>query len=380
MKFRFLAIAAALVACAFSANAQQEEKLGNDWFIGISGGVISTTTNHMNTPQPYFAIEAGKYFSPVWGGRITIAGPVQKFDRMVGSWYIQNEEKWTRKQYFGELNLDGILNLSQLFSKKSFPRFDAYLFAGPTMNIATKCTQFTGQQTSDGTLVVEEANNVVARFGATAGLGLAYNITKKIALGVEYRAAVTPSIFGDASKGRTWENTNRFTLRLAYTFGGRLGKDGYAAKYGKNTVKEVVKEVEKEVIKEVEKEVVKEVRVVDKVYEKAVNTANLASSAVFFELGKSVIDNKDKVRLMHLATAIKADKSDAVYEISGHADKATGSAQGNMILSEKRAQAVYDYLVSQGVDKAKLKIVANGGVDNLFFDEASLSRVVIIQK
>ena len=120
MKLRYFAVAAALLATVFSANAQ-DEKLGNDVWIGINGGILSTTTNHLNAPQPYFGIEVGKWFTPVWGARLGVAGPFQFFDEHTGAWQKQGQQPWSKKQLFGELNVDGIVNLSQAISKASLP-------------------------------------------------------------------------------------------------------------------------------------------------------------------------------------------------------------------------------------------------------------------
>ncbi len=366
MKLRYFAIVAAVLATVFSANA--EEKLGNDIWIGVNAGVISTQTTHFNTPAPYVGIELGKWFTPVWGARIDIAGPCQYFDK--NNKVLMNGNDWSKQQYFGELNVDGILNISQAISKKSLPLVDFYLFLGPTMNIASKCTEFTGSLDNDGKFIVEEVPGMKARFGATAGLGLGFNLSKCCNLGLEWRTGVTPSVFGAVSyPGDKAQNTNRFTVRFAYTFGGRLGKDGFAKKHGRVEEKLVEVPVEKIVEKEVIKEVVKEV---------AKEVANPAASYVFFKIDKANLTNPDKVRLDAVAAAIKAGAKDVVYTISGFADKATGSASYNKTLSEKRAKVVYDYLVKAGVDANQLKVEANGGVDNMFFNQASLSRVTII--
>jgi OOP family OmpA-OmpF porin len=47
-------------------------------------------------------------------------------------------------------------------------------------------------------------------------------------------------------------------------------------------------------------------------------------------------------------------------------------------LSEKRAQAVYDAFIKEGVDKKQLELIGNGGTPNMF-DKDSLNRVVIME-
>lgn len=373
MKLKKLAIAVALIGCVFSANAQQqEEKLGNDWFLGIGGGVISVTTDHFNAPSFYGQLQVGKYFTPVWGGRLDIAGPFQTFGENNGVFEVEGATKWTTKnKLFGEINLDGILNLSQLISKASIPLVDFTIFVGPTMNLSSKGFEDTGKNTAAGRMIVAPADGVKARFGATAGVGLSFNLSKYIALGIEGRTGVTPSIFGDISRWHKAEMTNRLTLNLVWTIGGKLGKEGFAKKWGR--VEKVVETVEVPVEKVVEVPV-------EKVVEKVVEVANPAATSVFFEINKANLTKKDKVRLAQFAEAIKAGGKNVKYTISGYADKATGSAKTNQTLSEKRAKVVYDELVANGVNPDQLEMVANGGVDPMFYNSNVLSRVAIIGK
>ncbi len=70
-------------------------------------------------------------------------------------------------------------------------------------------------------------------------------------------------------------------------------------------------------------------------------------SITFFEIGKTTLSEKEKVRLNITAEQIKKSPADKVYHIQGHADPQTGSAARNQKLSEARAKAVYDYLISQ---------------------------------
>ena len=94
----------------------------------------------------------------------------------------------------------------------------------------------------------------------------------------------------------------------------------------------------------------------------------------------SWLASKDKARIKLYAESILASKDDSVFEVAGYADKKTGSAKTNQKLSEKRAQAVYDALIAEGVPASRLEKKAYGGVDAIFFNNDVLSRTVIIRK
>ncbi|RAU83056.1 OmpA family protein [Pontibacter arcticus] len=86
------------------------------------------------------------------------------------------------------------------------------------------------------------------------------------------------------------------------------------------------------------------------VYLKPVKSgAAVVLSNLFFDTNKYKLDPKSKTELDKLISFIKQNQS-IKLEISGHTDD-VGSDQANLELSSKRAQAVVDYLVSQGVPK-----------------------------
>ena len=75
-----------------------------------------------------------------------------------------------------------MLNLTTLFGGYNPNRVvDFYLFAGPTMNLSSKGTEFTGGMVGDAYQLAAN-DDVKARFGATAGLGLGFNLKQKLAL------------------------------------------------------------------------------------------------------------------------------------------------------------------------------------------------------
>ncbi len=80
---------------------------------------------------------------------------------------------------------------------------------------------------------------------------------------------------------------------------------------------------------------------------------------ILFDFGKATVGSQAKAKLESEGLPKLMERSEVRYVISGHADE-LGSAQYNQALSEKRAEAVRSYLVSNGVDASKIQIVAFG--------------------
>jgi OmpA-OmpF porin, OOP family len=86
---------------------------------------------------------------------------------------------------------------------------------------------------------------------------------------------------------------------------------------------------------------------------------NLASTELF-EFNKAVLTQEARAKLDAEVVAKLRDLKDVRFIIvNGHADR-LGSPQYNQKLSEKRAEAVRAYLVSKGVDAAKVETLGFG--------------------
>lgn len=98
--------------------------------------------------------------------------------------------------------------------------------------------------------------------------------------------------------------------------------------------------------------------------------------SVFFNINSSEIaSQKDLVNVKALAQYAK--DNGCKLNVTGYADSATGSAEINQKLSEKRAATVADELVKMGVDRANINTVGKGGNNDL--SPVSFNRRVIVQ-
>ena len=79
---------------------------------------------------------------------------------------------------------------------------------------------------------------------------------------------------------------------------------------------------------------------------------------VYFDSGNAKLRPESLPRLDSVVEYMTHKKS-ARIEISGHTDN-VGNPKGNKDLSERRAQVCRDYLVSKGIDAARVTAVGNG--------------------
>ena len=87
---------------------------------------------------------------------------------------------------------------------------------------------------------------------------------------------------------------------------------------------------------------------------------NTMSTAALFDFDKAVLKEAGKVALHELGDAIKAKGAKVVdIDIIGHTDS-VGPAEYNMGLSIRRAEAVRDYIVSEGIDATIIDVGGEG--------------------
>ena len=79
---------------------------------------------------------------------------------------------------------------------------------------------------------------------------------------------------------------------------------------------------------------------------------------MFFETGASDLKPESAAELDRLAELLNKNPLLKI-QINGHTDN-TGNDESNMLLSEKRAKAVYDYLVTRQINLQRLRFRGYG--------------------
>jgi outer membrane protein OmpA-like peptidoglycan-associated protein len=83
------------------------------------------------------------------------------------------------------------------------------------------------------------------------------------------------------------------------------------------------------------------------------------NGAVLFEFNRAVLLPIARTRLEEVATALKEMADGSTMIVEGHTD-ARGSDDGNLALSQARAEAVVSFLVSRGVEPTRIRAVGRG--------------------
>ena len=104
--------------------------------------------------------------------------------------------------------------------------------------------------------------------------------------------------------------------------------------------------------------------------------ATACDFTVYFGYASSEINDTDLARLRRFAADIA--NGNGYYRIDGYSSP-DGNPYRNEQLSQERAEAVYWYLLSQGVDESRLAPIGNGP-SHEYDGEAALNRIVKITK
>ena len=100
-------------------------------------------------------------------------------------------------------------------------------------------------------------------------------------------------------------------------------------------------------------------------------------ATLYFDSNSAKISVREKAHLDYYIENVLA-KTNNNITVYGNADKKTGTEAINNKIAGKRAETVKNYLVSKGIDEARINVVNNGANENAF-DPYQLNRCVVIK-
>ena len=348
-------VTALLAAFAFSAKAQEFEP---GLYLQLQGGAAydlgESTVCKLISPAAQVGI--GYRFSEVFGARISVNG-----------WQARNYTSGSEILYkyrFVQPALDLQFDLGNLFAGWNPDRvFNTYWFIGAGAPVGFDNADAIDLAKSGEKLsLLWEPTKVF--WGARTGLGADIRISDHVAFNLELNANMYPDTFNskkavDIAPGPDW----RFNALAGFTFrfGGKKAPKAapvvIPAPQRREEAKPVREEPKKEVVvTEPEKE-----DIGPAIYQGA-------DVDIFFDLNKSQIRDDQVLTLNRLVSYLR-NNPDIKIQLDGYADRATGTPEINQELSEQRVAAVRQFLVSRGIENARVKTAAHGDTIQPFSGE-----------
>lgn len=356
----------------------QTNTFWHNWFVSVGGGAQVYFGDHdkqmkfFDRLAPNLDIAVGKWFTPGIGVRLMYSGLSLK--GATQTWGGEGVHD-TGKHVDGKYTHDyGFLNESEFdfYNIHADVMFNmSNLLCGYNENRIWNCTPYVGL----GWMLTWESPRA-REVSANIGILNSFRLCKCLDLNLDVRGTVVNDRFEGEFGGRKEEGMLSASLGLTYKF----------AKRGWERSKTIIR-YDNQAINDMRAQLDALTRENDRL-KKALAAGNnkeaetivkaIAANLVIFKINTATLSNEARANLGLLAEVIKRGSSDAVYTVTGYADKGTGNAEINQRLSEQRAKAVYDCLVDEfGVPSKQLRIDYKGGVENMFYNDPRLSRAVI---
>ncbi len=99
----------------------------------------------------------------------------------------------------------------------------------------------------------------------------------------------------------------------------------------------------------------------------------LVLNNIFFDSGESTLKEESKLELSHLIKILN-DNPTLKIEISGHTDN-VGNPGSNLLLSQKRAKSVMQYLIQHKISSSRLKAIGQGSKFPVADNKTELGRL-----
>ena len=393
---------AILCGALASATAQEQDttiyEFRPHWYIMGGFGyqyTIGETKDALALSYMNAQIGVGYNFTPVWGLRLAINGwesraAYQPGEELAADGVQGQNWKW----YYVAPALDVTMDLTNLFGGYKPKRVvNVGLILGGGANIFFK---------NDEAKTAKDNLNSYAAYGnhlgddilyyywegckasplGQAGLYIDFRITDKFRLGLEG----TGNIVMDKYNSRYAHNPDWYINALVtakYNFGGTY-KEKKVDKSDLYPCPPIPVPVEVHDTVYIEGEI-DTLAIISAAKNKQGNgTALLAMTdslrtEIFFPISSDKVSVTEAVKLRHILDFMEKYPNSKVL-VTGHADKATGTAKFNQMISEKRANVVKEYLLSQGISEDRITVKAMGDTDNPYNkkdDSPVLNRVSI---
>ena len=317
----------------------ETDEFRGHWYIQVQGGVGQTVgeTSFGSLISPSAAFNFGYRFTPVWGLRAGISG-------WQGKGAVLGPTEVYRYSYL-QGSVDVTADICGIFSGYRAGRsLSPYLFAGVGVNGGfnnSEANSLSGRFPADNLLWTGRSILPAGRFG----LGTGIRITDAVHFNVEVNA----NILGDRFNSKRGSAVDWQLGALAgFTFNIGLKKGRKAEPVPSSAPVPVAvqmpepsepSEPSRPGAAEPSSESVDSAESGEPSSAESAPLFNPVQEDIYFSIGKSVIRPGEKTKLAEVVSLLES-YPEAVITVTGHADRATGSAGRNLELSKERARNV----------------------------------------
>ena len=353
----------------------ETDEFRGHWYIQVQGGVGQTVgeTSFGSLISPSAAFNFGYRFTPVWGLRAGLSG-------WQGKGAVLGPTEVYRYSYL-QGSVDVTADICGIFSGYRAGRaLSPYLFAGVGVNGGfnnSEANSLSGRFPEDNLLWTGRSILPAGRFG----LGTGIRITDAVHFNVEVNA----NILGDRFNSKRGSAVDWQLGALAgFTFNIGLKKGRKAEPVPSSAPVPVAvqmpepsepSEPSRPGAAEPSSESVDSAESGEPSSAESAPQFNPVQEDIYFSIGKSVIRPGEKTKLAEVVSLLES-YPEAVITVTGHADRATGSAGRNLELSKERARNVAAALMDGGVSGDRITVLYKGDTENPY-SEPERNRVAI---
>lgn len=342
----------------------------DNWFFQVQGGANYTLAEGSKNAKfsdmltPKVQLGFGKFFSPYTGFRLS-----------AGGWQSKNYNIDTRlhnNQNYFDANLDGLFNLTNILAPyRNSTKFNLYGILGVNYTHAVRSAKL-GAKTDDfisprGGFIAELRTSDVVSVNLEAAANLMSDSFNGLVIGSKYDSNIS------ALLGLTF----RFPQRGFEKVDARDPAEIAALNQKINDRQSQINSQQAQIdalnsqITDLKNKLAQKPEVIKKV-----SSETVLNAVVVFKLGSSKLEDNQEINIFNAAKYLQ-DNRDVNVVVTGYADKATGTPEINQRLSEQRAKAVADILVTKyGIDASRITTEASGDRKQPFQID-SWNRVVI---
>lgn len=296
--------------------------------------------------SPAAALNFGYRFSPLFGLRIGASGWQAR-----GTWVSPRHDY---KFNYIQGSVDAMLSLSNLFCGSNPARtLDFYGFLG----VGGACGFHNNEavELADAGIPFQKLWRGKKLFPAgRGGLGVDINLSRTFAINVEVNANILPDRF-NSKRGNNADWQFNGLIGITYNFGGR----------SKKIVTKTIEVVAEEPVPAPAPAPAPQPKPAPAPQPVKQVEPTPMTQDIFFTINSSTVSTEEKAKVEALINYLKEYPSTTV-NITGYADKATGTAPYNMKISKARANKVAEMLKLAGIDASRITVEALGDTEQPF--------------